>query len=127
MSDPYENEPERHAALLVRSQKPFNAETPRVLLGEQINTPNDLFYVRHHLPVPHIDPKEYRLSIEGVWWQKFSLRALAFELRFEAPTCCTCGKTTPSSTSTRRSTTVCLAAQIGGTLPSKSCACTGLL
>lgn len=50
---------------LSRSDKPFNAETPRVLLGEQINTPNELFYVRHHLPVPHIKAEDYRLSVEG--------------------------------------------------------------
>lgn len=63
--DPYGGEPERHPALVVRSDKPFNAETPRVLLGEQQNTPNELFYVRHHLPVPHVTAEEYRLQIEG--------------------------------------------------------------
>lgn len=63
--DPYAEEPERHPALVVRSDKPFNAETPRVLLGEQQNTPNNLFYVRHHLPVPHVTAEEYRLQIEG--------------------------------------------------------------
>jgi sulfite oxidase len=65
VQDPYQNEPERHPALIVRSAKPFNAETPRVLLGEQLNTPNELFYVRHHLPVPHIKADDYRLTIEG--------------------------------------------------------------
>jgi hypothetical protein len=30
VQDPYQNEPERHPALIVRSAKPFNAETPRV-------------------------------------------------------------------------------------------------
>ena len=66
VGDPYAEEPDRHPALLVRSQKPFDAETPRVLLGEQLNTPNDLFYVRHHLPVPHISAEDYRLHVEGV-------------------------------------------------------------
>lgn len=65
VGDPYAEEPERHPALLVRSQKPFNAETPRVLLGEQENTPSELFYVRHHLPVPRIAAEEYRLQVEG--------------------------------------------------------------
>jgi hypothetical protein len=37
----------------------------QVLLGEQLNTPNELFYVRHHLPVPHIKADDYRLTIEG--------------------------------------------------------------
>ena len=36
-----------------------------MLLGEQLNTPNELFYVRHHLPVPHIKADDYQLTIEG--------------------------------------------------------------
>ena len=55
VADPYANEPERHPALLVRTQKPFNAETPGALLAGAALTPVDLFYVRNHLPVPHID------------------------------------------------------------------------
>lgn len=39
MDDPYANEPRRHTVLMVRSQKPFNAETPPVLLVEQFLTP----------------------------------------------------------------------------------------
>ena len=50
--DPYSHEPRRHPALRVRAAKPFNAETPRQLLVDQYVTPNDLFYVRNHLPVP---------------------------------------------------------------------------
>lgn len=50
--DPYSHEPRRHPALLVHASKPFNAETPAQLLVDQFITPNDLFYVRNHLPVP---------------------------------------------------------------------------
>lgn len=39
MDDPYANEPRRHPALTVRSQKPFNAETPGSLLVENYITP----------------------------------------------------------------------------------------
>ena len=54
VADPYANEPKRHKALIVRSDKPFNAESPpEVLLAPK--TPQDLFYVRNHLPVPHVD------------------------------------------------------------------------
>uniref|UniRef100_A0A6T6CYR5 Cytochrome b5 heme-binding domain-containing protein n=1 Tax=Compsopogon caeruleus TaxID=31354 RepID=A0A6T6CYR5_9RHOD len=60
---PYENEPERHPALLVRSAKPFNAEPPLELLGENPITPNELFYVRNHLPVPVVDPDSFRLEV----------------------------------------------------------------
>ena len=58
VSDPYANEPRRHRALIVRSDKPYNAESPPdVLLAP--STPNDLFYVRNHLPVPHIDASKW--------------------------------------------------------------------
>ena len=56
VEDPYANEPQRHPALVVRTAKPFNAETPAALLAGAALTPVDLFYVRNHLPVPHIDP-----------------------------------------------------------------------
>lgn len=66
-NDPYNNDPERHPALMARTMKPYNAETPPVLLAEHLLTPNEIFYVRNHLPVPDVDPKKYVLevSIEG--------------------------------------------------------------
>jgi sulfite oxidase len=59
---------ERHPALIVASQKPFNAETPAELLASKMETPNEFFYVRNHLPVPQVDPKAFRLTVtaEGV-------------------------------------------------------------
>lgn len=54
-ADPYANEPNRLPALVVRSAKPFNAETPPELLADSLMTPSTLFYVRNHLPVPHLD------------------------------------------------------------------------
>jgi len=62
VADPYANEPKRHKALLVRSGKPFNAETPTDALGSGPSTPNELFYVRNHLPVPHVEPGAYSVS-----------------------------------------------------------------
>jgi sulfite oxidase len=66
-NDPYGNDPERHPALLTRMQKPFNAETPPILLTESLLTPNEIHYIRNHLPVPEIDPQTYvlEISIEG--------------------------------------------------------------
>jgi sulfite oxidase len=65
-SDPYASDPKRHAALLVHNEKPFNAETPVSLISNDTYiTPNELWYVRHHHPVPVVEPKEYRLVIEG--------------------------------------------------------------
>lgn len=62
VADPYSNEPKRHPALLIRQQKPFNAETPAELLTGKLYTPSDLFYVRNHLPVPSVDPASYSVS-----------------------------------------------------------------
>lgn len=55
--DAYENDPERSIMLKVNSQKPFNAEPPVTLLVDKFLTPNDLFFVRNHLPVPVVDKK----------------------------------------------------------------------
>ena len=63
VADPYANEPKRHPALVVRSEQPFNAETPIDVLGTTKYTPNELFYVRNHLPVPHVDPATWSVSL----------------------------------------------------------------
>lgn len=67
LNDPYANDPERHPALIPRSLKPYNAEIPPELINDSFITPNDLFFVRNHLPVPTIDPQTFRLtlSIDG--------------------------------------------------------------
>jgi len=66
VGDPYENEPkDRHPSLLVRSTAPMNAETPLELLSEVLLTPNDIFYIRNHLPVPDIDKSKYKVHIGG--------------------------------------------------------------
>ncbi|KAL3276451.1 hypothetical protein HHI36_011832 [Cryptolaemus montrouzieri] len=64
MSDPYANDPKRHSILKPASIKPFNAESPEQLLVENFITPNEIFYVRNHLPVPDIDASTYELEIE---------------------------------------------------------------
>ncbi len=61
--DPYANEPKRHGALIVRSQQPFNAETPVEFLSQAKLTPNDLFYVRNHLPVPKVDSESWKVRL----------------------------------------------------------------
>jgi len=65
--DPYASDPtnERHPALKVLTAKPFNAETPSAILASSFLTPNELFYIRNHLPVPKVDPNTYRLIVEG--------------------------------------------------------------
>jgi sulfite oxidase len=62
-NDPYKNDPERFPALVVRNQKPFNAEAPVSLMVDNVITPNELFFVRNHLPVPTVDANVYRLTV----------------------------------------------------------------
>lgn len=64
--DPFASDPKRHPVLRANSQKPFNAEPPKDLLVENFITPNELFFVRNHLPVPMIDPEDYELEISGI-------------------------------------------------------------
>ncbi len=51
--------------LIVRSLRPEDLETPVELLNSFI-TPNDLFYVRHHLPAPQTDANGWKLEVGGL-------------------------------------------------------------
>jgi len=73
LSDPYSSDPERHPALKVLKKKPFNAEVPATLLVENMITPIELWYVRHHHPVPVVDPETFRLEIGGTGIPEISL------------------------------------------------------
>ena len=61
--DPYKDEPTRNPLLIVHGAKPFNAEPPLDILERYYLTPNEVFFVRNHLPVPKIDPEKYRYLI----------------------------------------------------------------
>lgn len=61
-TDPFALDPPRHPGLVVRSARPFNAETPLPVLGDEI-TPTELFYVRNHLPVPQVHLEDWRLRL----------------------------------------------------------------
>ncbi|TDH71743.1 hypothetical protein CCR75_002189 [Bremia lactucae] len=63
---PYSKDPTRHPALNVNSSMPFNAEPPAELLMQSFITPNDLFFVRNHLPVPEVDIETFTLKIAGL-------------------------------------------------------------
>jgi sulfite oxidase len=51
--------------LIVRSESPADFETPVNLLDKSWITPNDVHYVRTHLPTPAIRPNEWSLTIDG--------------------------------------------------------------
>eukprot|EP00245_Coleochaete_scutata_P010478 TRINITY_DN3671_c0_g2_i1.p1 TRINITY_DN3671_c0_g2~~TRINITY_DN3671_c0_g2_i1.p1 ORF type:complete len:580 (+),score=104.36 TRINITY_DN3671_c0_g2_i1:155-1741(+) len=84
--DPYADEPTRLPALRVRTAKPFNAETPTEILADQIITPTDLFYVRHHLPVPKVDPDTYELTVEGEGLRTLKLSLEDLKTKFKKHT-----------------------------------------
>ncbi|XP_059046931.1 sulfite oxidase [Achroia grisella] len=56
-------EPYRDKRLIVKTSKPFNAEIPPKLQIEHFDTPNELFYVRQHMPVPETDAATHRLRV----------------------------------------------------------------
>ncbi|XP_076805303.1 sulfite oxidase-like [Clavelina lepadiformis] len=63
LNDPFANEPFRLPVLRINSQKPFNAEPPLEVLTDSFITPNELFYVRNHLPVPDFDLENFKLEV----------------------------------------------------------------
>ncbi len=72
-ADPFANEPVRHKALRIHSEQSMNAETPAHLLTENYLTPNSLFYIRHHHPVPFLTAeqmKTYKLKIDLIPYGK---------------------------------------------------------
>ncbi|XP_012288877.1 sulfite oxidase isoform X2 [Orussus abietinus] len=84
MDDPYAWEPKRHKALIINGHKPFCAETPPSLLVKSFTTPGDLFYVRHHLPVPKVDVDDYELEIAI---EETTVKKLKFEDLKSLPKC----------------------------------------
>ena len=64
-NNPYKNEPSRLNILKTHTEAPFNAETPTNLIKDEFITPNALWFVRHHHPVPKIKEEEYQLVIKN--------------------------------------------------------------
>lgn len=85
MGDPWVNEPERHPALITRTDKPCNAETPNHLLAGNLITPTELFFVRNHLPVPTLpeDPGTWRFVVEGEGLKRLELSVDALQKNFK--------------------------------------------
>lgn len=52
----------RSEPLIVRMQEPRNLETP---LSELFGKGTDKFFVRSHFAVPEVDPKTFKLTVEG--------------------------------------------------------------
>ena len=75
---PYANDPIRSPLLNVLYDKPFTAEPSLTILRNRFLTPNDIFFVSNHLPVPLIDPESYVLEVsrEGMGSVKLTLEDL---------------------------------------------------
>jgi len=73
LDDPYGSDPARHPAIRVVTAKPFNGETPAATVPGSPITPNELFYVRNHLPVPLVksdaspSPAELAETVNDDW------------------------------------------------------------
>lgn len=79
----YRNEPSRSPKLIVQAETPFNAEPQMRLLVQNQLTPNELFYVRNHMPVPLVEPQEYRLEVVDTDGE--SLATLTLEELYKFP------------------------------------------
>jgi sulfite oxidase len=56
----------QESAMIVHGRVPHNSETRLDRLIESWITPNELFYVRSHAPVPKVDVDRFRLTIDGL-------------------------------------------------------------
>jgi sulfite oxidase len=65
VNDPYIKDPTRSSDLNYHSVTPCNAETPLDEITNNWITPNDLWYIRNHNPVPNIDINKYKLNISS--------------------------------------------------------------
>ncbi|XP_041458389.1 sulfite oxidase-like [Lytechinus variegatus] len=62
----YNNEPARNPNMTINCKEPFNAEPPTDVLREHFVTPNDQFYIRNHAPVPSLDGRTHRVTVDGL-------------------------------------------------------------
>jgi len=79
------------AGLIVRENQPPNLESPFELLGDLL-TPNYLFYVRSHFPVPQLDARTHQVQLTGAVRNPFTiaceeLRAMPSETRIATLEC----------------------------------------
>ncbi|MBV9416504.1 MAG: molybdopterin-dependent oxidoreductase, partial [Solirubrobacterales bacterium] len=70
-------------ALIIWSEEPLNAETPVELLSANEITPNELFFVRSHGPIPEVEPANYRLTVRGLVAEPLTLSLEDLRQRFE--------------------------------------------
>lgn len=72
--------------LIVHQEEPRNAEPPLERLTDAYLTPNDLFFVRSHAPVPSVDPATFELRVAGRVEEELRLSLADLKDDFEAVT-----------------------------------------
>jgi hydroxyacylglutathione hydrolase len=92
--------------LVIWSNEPLNAETPPELLCDSHLTPNELFFVRNHGPIPEVDAAAYRLTVRGLVGESLTLSLEDLRQRFEHVT----GDAVVSCAGNRRSELAAIAA-----------------
>ena len=65
LADPYAADPARDPRLIFHNKTPCNAEVPQEELVANYLTPNDLWFVRHHHPVPVVNDRTWELVVTG--------------------------------------------------------------
>ncbi|AEO68195.1 uncharacterized protein THITE_52821 [Thermothielavioides terrestris NRRL 8126] len=68
IEDPFVDDPVRDPRLITHTAKPRNAEPPNEELDRTFRTPNELFYIRHHMWVPVVD--ESKADEHVLTWQR---------------------------------------------------------
>ena len=58
----------------IKTEQPFNAETPLSTLGERWITPLESFYVRSNGSVPALNVRDFTLTVEGLVEQPLTLK-----------------------------------------------------
>jgi sulfite oxidase len=75
--------PDSTSGLIVHTRIPHNAEPSLDALVRSWITPNELFYVRSHAPVPKIDTANFRLSVSGLVEKPFEISLAQLQSDFK--------------------------------------------
>ncbi|KAI8815733.1 uncharacterized protein EV422DRAFT_510392 [Fimicolochytrium jonesii] len=81
LKDLFANDPKRHPDLIKHATFPCNAESPVYAVEDHAITPNPLFFVRNHLPVPKVDATDFKLVIDGDGLAKDEVELTMTDLR----------------------------------------------
>lgn len=63
----------KHPAIIVRQERPINAEPSLDWLVQSLITPSELFFVRNHGDIPQVNHETFRLEVDGQVGRRLSL------------------------------------------------------